>query len=61
MSSAISIDGQRGPPIPPAFGARSRPQQVPAKHPSPLPDSWSEGTKPLRELAAKIEKIVQGR
>ena len=61
MSSAISIDGQRGPRIPPAFGARSRPQQVPAKHPSPLPDSWSEGTKPLRELAAKIEKIVQGR
>ena len=62
MSSAISIDGQRGPALPATFGTRSRPQpNAPAKHPSPLPDSWSEGTKPFRDLARRVEQLVNGR
>ena len=62
MSSAISIDGQRGPPLPATFGTRSRPQEAePAKHPSPLPDSWSEGTKPFRDLARRVEQLLNDR
>ena len=57
MSSAISLDGQRGPPLPRTYGARQRPQAQPAKHPSPLPDDWSEGTRPLRDLAREIANM----
>jgi penicillin-binding protein 1A len=58
MSSALSIDRRQGPPLPAGYRNRPSPQdQEPATHPSPLPDDWSNGTKPLRDLAKAIEKI----
>ncbi len=62
MSSALSIDRQQGPPIPSTYRNVPRPAQpVPARHPSPLPDEWSEGTKPLRELAKAIKEMIDER
>ncbi len=59
MTSALSIDNSQGPQLPPAYRKRSAPQQPrPAKHPSPLPDSWSDGTKPLRDLAKALGKLL---
>jgi penicillin-binding protein 1A len=58
MSSALSIDRHQGPPLPASYRNRPSPQdEEPATHPSPLPDDWSNGTKPLRDLAKAIEKI----
>ena len=60
MSSALSIDHVQGPPIPATYGNRTRAQPVrPAQHPSPLPDEWSERTRPLRELAKALHEIFQ--
>ncbi len=56
MTSALSIDHRRGPPLPATY--RNRPAAPkPARHPSPLPDEWSEQTKPLRELANILNEI----
>ncbi|MGN6496206.1 MAG: hypothetical protein ACTHK5_02555 [Tsuneonella sp.] len=60
MSSALSIDNRPGPPLP--AGYRNRPaqqEQLPARHPSPLPDDWSDSTRPLRDLAKMIEKMFR--
>jgi penicillin-binding protein 1A len=60
MSSALSIDHRQGPPLPSGYRSRPAPQpqqDQPARHPSPLPDDWSDGTKPLRDLAKAIENI----
>jgi penicillin-binding protein 1A len=60
MSSALSIDHRLGPPLPSGYRTRRplQPQQdQPARHPSPLPDDWSDGTKPLRDLAKVLENI----
>ena len=54
MSSAISIDGRRGPPLP--AGYRNRPQpDRPARHRSPLPDDWSD--RAIREIGNAVEKL----
>jgi penicillin-binding protein 1A len=57
MSSALAVDHQRGPALPPAF--RPQPQQPQLK--SPLPPEWSNATKPLRDLARQIDELVGGR
>jgi penicillin-binding protein 1A len=62
MSSAIAIDGQRGPELPRSFKATVRRQDAsPAKHPSPLPAEWRKNTEPLRKLARAIENMVEDR
>jgi penicillin-binding protein 1A len=63
MSSAISIDGTRGPALPAGYRERPRPQaqpkpKTPARHPSPLPDQWSEDSKPLRDIAREIQNMI---
>jgi len=62
MSSALSIDGRAGPPLPATYRNRPRMEpERPAGHPSPLPDDWSDGTRPLRELAKTLQNIFDGR
>jgi penicillin-binding protein 1A len=59
MSSALSIDNRQGPPLPANYRNRPAPQEkVPARHPSPLPDDWSDGTKPLRDLVKTIQEMI---
>jgi penicillin-binding protein 1A len=61
MSSALSIDGRPGPPLPATYRNRPRAEpEQPARHPSPLPDDWSDGTRPLRELAKVLQNIFDG-
>jgi len=56
MSSALAIDRSRGPQLPADFH-RPDPQPQP-KLKSPLPPEWSNATKPLRDLARELEKLV---
>ncbi len=61
MSSALSIDHRRGPPLPASYRGRPAQQEEEqlARHPSPLPDDWSDVTKPFRDLARSLERIFQ--
>jgi penicillin-binding protein 1A len=61
MSSAIAIDGAKGPPLPTGYRSAQRSQPPKASHPSPLPDEWSEGTKPLRDFAKAIRNALGDR
>jgi penicillin-binding protein 1A len=54
MTSALAVDRERGPDLPGEF----RPQPKPKRIQSPLPPEWSNSTKPLREFAQRIEKIL---
>jgi len=58
MTSAIAVDGRRGPPVPSGYRERPSPQR-PARNPSPLPDDWSEGAEPLREIARALKKMLE--
>jgi penicillin-binding protein 1A len=63
MTSALAVDGQRGPVLPVQFRTphrrddsdRSRELQ------SPLPPEWSDSTKDLRGLADRLEKLLDDR
>ncbi len=60
MSSALAIDSARGPQLPPGYRNRPSPAREKApKHPSPLPDDWSNRTRALRDVADAIEKIFE--
>jgi penicillin-binding protein 1A len=66
MSSAVSIDGTRGPALPAGYRERPRPQpqqkpKPPVRHPSPLPEQWSEDSKPLRDIAREIQNVIEER
>ena len=62
MSSALSVDGRQGPPLPASYRNRAVPQeQPPARHPSPLPDGWSDGTKPFRDLVRDLVNLFGDR
>lgn len=62
MSSALAIDRRPGPPLPATYREPIRPQQPSlAKHPSPLPSEWSDGTRQLRDLARTVENMLDGR
>jgi penicillin-binding protein 1A len=56
MVSALAVDGRRGPPLPAEFQRRE--QLEPPRHESPLPPEWSNGTKPLRDLAQKLRELI---
>jgi penicillin-binding protein 1A len=62
MTSAIAVDGRKGPPVPSVYRNRPRPDhRSPARNPSPLPEEWSEGTKPLREIARALREFLEDR
>ena len=52
MTSALALDGARGPDLPKSFARRS---DEPSK--SPLPARWSDATKDLRALAEDLGLI----
>ena len=56
MQSALAIDHRAGPELPDSFHV---PQRLPPPAPSesPLPSEWSDGTRALRDLAAKLGKL----
>ena len=56
MSSALAIDGRRGPPLPRDYRRKSLPQ--PEKQ-SPLPEEWSDEA--IRRIAERIEALINGR
>jgi penicillin-binding protein 1A len=56
MVSALAVDGRAGPPLPDGF--QRRPDAEPPRHESPLPPEWSDGTKPLREIARKLRELL---
>jgi penicillin-binding protein 1A len=55
MRSALSVDGRRGPPLPAEFAPPLR--EAPRQLKSPLPPEWSDSTKPLRDLAGRLEHV----
>jgi len=57
MTSALAVDGARGPDLPAAFAARQAKRQIK----SPLPAEWSDSTKSLRELAERFPDIFGDR
>ena len=60
MAPALAIDHRRGPPLPTQFrrlpGHRDEKPDQPLK--SPLPPEWSNGSKPLRELAQALHELL---
>ena len=59
MVSAVAIDRRRGPDLP-FHPRRPEPPQLPDRQ-SPLPDSWSEPTKALRDIANALDEIINGK
>ena len=53
MTSALAIDGRRGPPLPFRSAAAATAQRR-RRSKSPLPPEWSNATKRLRELARDL-------
>ena len=58
MSSALAVDHTPGPELPLHYAAAEAARRPAAEHPSPLPAEWSDGTRPLRELAESLEKLL---
>ena len=59
MSSALSVDHSRGPPLPIEFGGRREAEQKRLQ--SPLPPEWSNATKPLRDIAERLQQVLGSR
>jgi penicillin-binding protein 1A len=58
MTSALAVDGRRGPDLPSEFRVPQRPQpEEPDELKSPLPPGWSDATRPLRDAARQLEKL----
>jgi penicillin-binding protein 1A len=56
MSSAIAIDGRRGPPLP--YRPRYAPKRDSPDRQSPLPDEWSEPGRAIREVFDALENLL---
>jgi penicillin-binding protein 1A len=60
MVPALSVDGRAGPPLPSEFRVPQR-REPSDKRQSPLPEEWSERTRPLRELFRELDELFDGR
>ena len=58
MVPALALDGRVGPALPAEFHVPERAQPRRERQ-SPLPDEWSEGAEPLREIIREIEKLFE--
>jgi penicillin-binding protein 1A len=58
MTSALAVDGRRGPDLPTAFNRRTR-ESSDEHLKSPLPPAWSEATRELRKIAEEIGLIEE--
>jgi penicillin-binding protein 1A len=62
MTSALAIDGRRGPDLPIDFRIPQRPQGPDQQRElkSPLPPEWSNATRPLREVRDALDRLFGG-
>jgi penicillin-binding protein 1A len=60
MTSAIAVDGRRGPPLPRDYRRQSLPRPEPEKE-SPLPEEWSDPGKAIRAIAETLDELINGR
>jgi penicillin-binding protein 1A len=60
MASALAIDGRRGPRLPDGFRVPER-REPERERQSPLPEDWSERTRPLREIARVLQEMLEDR
>ena len=58
MVSALAVDGRAGPDLPAEFRIPERVQPRRDRQ-SPLPEEWSEGAEPFREIFREIEKLFK--
>jgi penicillin-binding protein 1A len=58
MSSAVTIDGRRGPPLPAGFKVPERRQPEGGDRKSPLPEDWSDGGEAIREIIGMVEQLI---
>ena len=58
MVSALSVDGRSGPDLPDEFRIPERIEPRRERE-SPLPEEWSEGAEPLREVIRELEKLFE--
>ena len=56
MSSAIAVDGRRGPPLP--YRPRYAPKRETPERQSPLPEEWSEPGRAIREVFEALENLI---
>ena len=58
MVSALAVDGRAGPRLPAEFRIpeKARPER---KKESPLPEEWTEGAEPLRQILKELEKLFE--
>jgi len=56
MVPALAVDGRAGPPLPAGFRIPEKPRPRRERQ-SPLPEEWSEGAEPLREMIEQIEQL----
>ena len=54
MVPALAVDGKAGPPLPAGFRIPEKRQPTTK---SPLPEEWSEGAEPLRQIIRKLEQL----
>ena len=59
MTSALAVDQQRGPDLPPGF--RVPQPDRPRELKSPLPPEWSDGTKTLRQIGDRLKELLDER
>jgi penicillin-binding protein 1A len=58
MVSALAVDGRAGPQLPEEFRI-PEPVQPRRERESPLPEEWTEGADPLRQVIREIEKLFE--
>ncbi|HJR82658.1 MAG TPA: transglycosylase domain-containing protein [Sphingomicrobium sp.] len=56
MAPALAVDGRAGPPLPAGFRIPEK-RKAPQEKKSPLPEEWSEGAEPLREIVNMLEQL----
>jgi penicillin-binding protein 1A len=59
MVSALAVDRQRGPELPPEFYVRRQREERERELKSPLPPEWSDRTRPLREFAEHLREMLE--
>jgi penicillin-binding protein 1A len=60
MTSAIAVDGRRGPKLPRDYARKSLPKPEPERQ-SPLPEEWSEPAEAIRRIAETLDELFNGR
>ena len=58
MTSALSVDGRQGPPLPRDYDRKRLPRPKPERR-SPLPDDWGEQA--VRRIVETIDELLSGR